>query len=31
MLDKFWDKIGEDIAEQWNIKTFSMSLLFWGR
>lgn len=30
MLDKFWDKIGENLAGEWNIRVLTVAFAFWG-
>lgn len=30
MLTKFWDKVGENLASDWNAKTLSLAFIFWG-
>ena len=30
MLEKFWDKIGENIATEWSNRTLTLAFAFWG-
>jgi len=30
MLTKFWEKIGEGVASEWNSKTLTPAIAFWG-
>jgi hypothetical protein len=30
MLDKFWEKIGENLAGDWDVRIFTLAFIFWG-
>ena len=30
MIEKFWDKLGENIANEWSLRMFSMAFMFFG-
>ena len=30
MIEKFWDRLGENIANEWSLRMFSMSFIFFG-
>ena len=30
MIEKFWDKLGENVASEWSLRMFSMAFMFCG-
>jgi hypothetical protein len=30
MIEKFWDKLGENVANEWSLRMFSMAFIFCG-
>jgi hypothetical protein len=30
MIEKFWEKIGENLAGEWKVQDLALPLFFWG-